>query len=129
MESDTGVAAPAVHIQPPISKRDKFELVVIFIYSLKAIQSLTSTKQLIAQQVWLELVVGSNNPLLPMPHYGKKSISPHISKDGIELMTPDWKSKINDTNKSLISILIERIKCLPVCFLFRLKNILTMSPI
>ena len=113
------MAAPAVHIQPPISKEDKFELAVIFIYSLKAIQSLTSTKQLIARQVWLELVVGSNNPSLPMPRNGKKSISPHVSKDGVELMTPDWKSKINDTNKSLISIVIERIKCLPVsafCF-------------
>ena len=62
----------------------------------------------------LELVVGSNNPSLPMPQYSKKNLGSHIGKNGEELLTPNWKSKVNDTNNCLIGVVKDRIMCLPV---------------
>ena len=49
-----------------------------------------------------------------MPQYSKKNHSPCIGKNGKELLTPNWKSKVNDTNKYLIGIVKDKIMCLPV---------------
>ena len=112
--SENNWVVPVTHIQPPISKEDKAELVVRYIFNTKLTVNLIIITQGIARQIWLELVVGCNNTQLPLPHNEKKSTSPHTSPDGEELMTPDWKLKVNITNKHLIEIVKDRIKSLPV---------------
>ena len=103
----------AMHIQPPISKEDKAELVVHYVFDLK-LTVLIIMEQGITQQIWLELVVGCNNTWLLPPHHEKRSTGPCTGPDGEELMTPDWKSKVNVTNKHLIEIVKARIKSLLV---------------
>ena len=104
---------PATHIQPPISKEDKAELAVHYIFDLK-LTILIIMEQGIARQIWLELVVGCNNTRLLLPHHEKRSTGPRTGPDGKELMTPDWKSKVNVTNKHLTEIVKVRIKSLLV---------------
>lgn len=99
---------------PLISQDDKDELAVRDNRDIKIDRQYSIlAEQLIARQVWLEMVVGSNNPGILMPTRNNNG-APRLGNSGVELMTPDWKSRNNKVNRDLTTEVESRMRQIPV---------------
>lgn len=69
--------------------------------------------QAIVRQTWLAMVVGDDTSG-PLPHYSGLNSQPRIRENGEKLLTPNWKTRTNETNTRLIEQVVQKIKFLSV---------------